>query len=74
MRMPNQAHPVKRSMSIGYLEGGVQPSDCPWYKAAACAVAVGLCADSCALGPEVCFPCFAGLGQTSCIDCLNSNA
>jgi hypothetical protein len=28
------------------------------------------CAASCLAGPEACIACFAGLGSSSCIDCL----
>ncbi|UFZ05008.1 hypothetical protein LQG66_01425 [Bradyrhizobium ontarionense] len=71
MRLPSQTIPVTRNLGMDRLSGGLQPSDCPWYKAAACAAAVGLCADTCLVGPEACIACFAALGQTSCVDCLS---
>jgi len=70
MRLPKQAPAVKRHVSVGLTRGEIQPSDCPWYKAIACAGAVVACAAACASGPEACIPCFAALGSSSCIDCV----
>jgi hypothetical protein len=52
---------------------GASLGACPWYQTAGCAVAVVACGASCALGPEVCIPCLAGVGASSCLDCFFNN-
>jgi hypothetical protein len=71
MRVPKQTSPVTRLASTATFGPKVAISgDCPWYKKVACGAAVLACAASCLAGPEACIACFAGLGSSSCIDCL----
>lgn len=69
MRMPKQAPPVQRSIAVGRLEIGIRPSDCPWYKAAACGAATVACG-ALAEDPPALIGCLAAIGQTSCVDCI----
>ena len=45
-------------------------SSCPWYEVIGCSAAIAACGATCALGPEVCVPCLAGIGAGSCISCF----
>jgi len=70
MRLPRQAPTVSRFATADRFDAAVEPSDCSWLKKIACAGALAACGALCAGGPEACLPCFAGLGATSCVDCL----
>lgn len=77
MKLPIQAQPVLRNvsdikMAIASTDA-VMASGCSRWKKIACAGAVAACAATCAapgVGWAVCAECFAGLGMSSCIDCL----
>ena len=47
-----------------------EAASCPWYEAVGCSLAIAACGATCALGPEVCIPCLAGVGASSCISCF----
>ncbi|WP_019502199.1 hypothetical protein [Pseudanabaena sp. PCC 6802] len=73
MKLPVQAQPVLRNVSDTKIAmtNAVIASGCSTWKKIGCAGAVAACAAVCyASGGLACAGCFAGLGQSSCIDCL----
>ncbi len=67
--LPPQNPAVPRGRSTTAFTSGLGPSGCSIFKKVACAAAVAACAATCAAG-GACAACFAGLGMSSCIDCL----
>jgi hypothetical protein len=75
MKLPIQAQPVLRNVSDIKMAiastNAVMPSGCSTWKKIGCAGAVAACAAVCyGSGLLACAGCFAGLGQSGCIDCL----
>lgn len=75
MKLPIQAQPVQRNINdtkiAMTLTNAVIGSGCSTWKKIGCAASVAACAAVCyASGGTACAACFAGLGQSSCIDCL----
>jgi len=70
MNLPNLSQPVQRYGNTSTVSIGVNPSGCSWGKKIECAAAIAACGATCALGPEVCVPCLASIGASSCLDCL----
>lgn len=75
MKLPIQAQPVMRNVTtadrMGASGNGITPSGCSTWTAIGCTAALAACAGICAasLGSG-CVACFAGLGASSCFDCL----
>jgi hypothetical protein len=73
MKLPIQAQPVLRNVSDTKIAmmNAVTASGCSTWKKIGCAASVAACAGVCyASGGLACASCFAGLGQSGCIDCL----
>jgi hypothetical protein len=75
MKLPVQAQPVLRKISDTKMAiastDAITASGCSTWKKIGCAASVAACAAVCyASGGLACAGCFAGLGQSSCIDCL----
>jgi hypothetical protein len=48
----------------------VTPQGCPPWVAVGCVAAIAACVASCAAGPEACIACFAGIGASNCLSCV----
>jgi hypothetical protein len=59
-----------RAVVHGAVRSLVTPQGCPPWVAVGCVAAIAACVASCAAGPEACIACFAGIGASNCLSCV----
>lgn len=59
-----------RTLLTGYARSQVTPQGCDPFTAIACVGAIAACVASCAAGPAACIACFAGIGASNCLSCV----
>jgi hypothetical protein len=59
-----------KAMRSNFDPARVLPQGCDVLTAIRCSASVAACVAACAAGPAACIACFAGIGASDCLKCV----